>query len=96
MKLGILAYSKTGPAAIPFQGGIWCSVGPFVRTPVRYSGGNAGCSGSLGIDFNAWAASGADPALVAGAQFWAQWWYRDPASPSATGLTDALTATLCP
>jgi hypothetical protein len=96
MKFGILAYSKTGPAATPFQGGIWCSVGPFVRTPARYSGGSVGCSGSLGIDFNAWVASGVDPALVAGAQFWAQWWYRDPASPSTTGLTDALEATLCP
>ena len=63
---------------------------------VRRCSGNAGCSSSLGIDFNAWAASGADPALVAGAQFWAQWWYRDPAIPSTTGLTDALTATICP
>jgi len=95
-KFGLLFYSKTGANASPFQGGFLCALSPLVRTPVTNSGGGAGCTGSFQIDFNAYIASGKDPALVSGQQFWSQWWYRDPASPSTTGLTDALTATVCP
>jgi len=95
-KFGLLFYSKTGANNSAFQGGFLCAKAPLVRTPVMNSGGSTGCTGSFQMDFNAYIASGADPALVSGQQFWAQWWYRDPASPSTTGLTDALTATICP
>lgn len=34
--------------------------------------------------------SGIDPALVPGRRVYAQWWMRDPASPSTTGLSNAF------
>jgi len=54
------------------------------------------CSGSYALDFNAWIGRGADPQLVGGAQVWGQFWSRDPQSPSGTGLSDAITFTICP
>jgi hypothetical protein len=50
------------------------------------------CSGTYGIDFNAHIQSGIDPALVAGATVYTQWWGRDPGflPPCNTMLSDAL------
>jgi hypothetical protein len=48
------------------------------------------------MDFNAYIASGKDPALVAGQDVWLQTWGRDPASPSTTSLSDALSFPICP
>ncbi|HVS11400.1 MAG TPA: hypothetical protein VMS76_16130 [Planctomycetota bacterium] len=96
-KFGLLFYGTSGPQAQPFQGGFLCAQGPIQRTAVQASGGAAGsCSGSYSFDFNVWIAGGSDPALVAGAQAWAQYWSRDPASPSTTNLTDALEFTIAP
>jgi hypothetical protein len=97
-KSGLLFYGLTGPAAVPFQGGWLCVQPPHVRTPVQLSSGSPPCGGAYAIDFNAWIASGADPALVAGAQVWAQYWSRDPgyAPPANTGLTDAVQFAVCP
>jgi hypothetical protein len=39
--------------------------------------------------FNARIASGVDPSLVAGAEIYAQYWSRDPASASHTGLSNS-------
>ena len=89
-------YSKTGPAAVPFQGGVLCVAAPLVRTPVTMSGGAGACSGSLALDFNAWITSGADPSLGAGSAVWMQAWSRDPASPSTTSVSDALRFEVCP
>ena len=100
-KFGVLFYGKSGPAATPFQGGFLCAKAPLVRTPVQSSGGSpagSDCSGSYGIDFNAWIASGKDPFLAVGSPVNAQYWSRDPgfAPPSNTGLTDALEFLVCP
>lgn len=92
--VGLLFYSTSGPQAAPFQGGYLCVESPLFRTPPASSGGSGPCSGSLSIDFNAHIASGAHPALKAGASFWGQYWSRDVASPSATSLTDAIMATI--
>lgn len=43
-----------------------------------------------------WDAASSNAALVGGANVWAQFWSRDPASPSTTNLTDAVTFTLWP
>jgi hypothetical protein len=51
----------------------------------EFGHGGGQCSGVLSIDFNGWIASGIDPALVAGQHVAAQFWYRDPQSPSTTG-----------
>lgn len=93
---GIFFYSKSGPATVPFQGGVLCVAAPIVRTPASLTGGAAACSGSLGIDFNAWIASGADPGLAAGSAVWMQAWSRDTASSSGTSLSDALRFEVCP
>ena len=95
---GVLYYGTSGPSNTPFQGGTMCVGGGKRRGVVQSSGGNAlpasDCSGSYSVDFNAHIASGADHALVAGAQVWAQFWSRDPASPGTTNTTDALTFTI--
>jgi hypothetical protein len=96
---GLLIYSKTGAAASPFQGGFWCLQAPALRTTVQNSGGNGppvDCAGQFSFEFNDYIASGADPGLTAGALAWTQYWYRGSASPSGTGLTDALHFATCP
>ena len=91
-KNGLLFYSHR-PTAVLFQGGTLCVESPTVRTQSQNSGGAASgssCSGVYSMDFNAWLASGIDPALAAGAEVYAQYWSRDPASPSKTSLSNAL------
>ena len=92
-KSGFLLYSTAGAASTPFQGGTLCLAPPLRRTPPQSSGGTAGgadCTGTYAFDFNAWARSGADPALVPGAQVWAQYYSRDPGDAFQVGLTDAI------
>ncbi|MCC7015520.1 MAG: FG-GAP repeat protein [Planctomycetes bacterium] len=91
-KSGLLFYSHA-PAAVPFQGGTKCVASPSVRTLVQTSGGAASgssCSGTYSFDFNLRIASGVDASLVAGADVCAQYWSRDPASPSTTSLSNAV------
>ena len=90
---GLLFYGTSGASSAPFHGGTLCVNAPLVRLPLANAGGQASptdCSGSHSVDFNARIASGADPLLVAGAQVWAQFWTRDPASTSTTNTSDAL------
>jgi hypothetical protein len=42
------------------------------------------------LDFNARIQSGIDASLIAGAEAFTQYWSRDPQSPSATSLSNAL------
>jgi len=95
-KFGRHYYSTTGANNAPFQGGFLCLQPPLVRTPVQNSGGTAPCGGVYVIDFNAYIASGKDPALMPGQQVWVQTWSRDPASASTTNLSNALTFVICP
>jgi len=95
-KAGILFWGGTGPAAIPFQGGWLCVNPPTKRTPVQSSGGSAGapdCSGAF--DYR-WAdAYTTSQGIGAGDAIHLQYWYRDPASPSTTGLSDGLEVIFC-
>jgi hypothetical protein len=97
-EFGLYFYGKSGPNNAPFQGGILCVQPPLVRTMLQNSGGTAPCGGMYQIDFNAYVASGADPALVAAQQVWIQTWGRDPgfAPPNNTSLSDAVSFTICP
>ncbi len=91
-KSGLLFYSQA-PTAVLFQGGTKCVANPTIRTPPQSSGGSSSgsnCTGVYGLDFNAWLQSGADPALSPGAEVFAQYWSRDPQSPSHTSLSNAL------
>lgn len=95
-KPGLLFYGY-GPSAAPFQGGTLCVAPPIKRTNVQTStGSSSSCLGAYSYDFNALIQSGADPALVAGEDAYCQYWTRDPASPSTTGLTNALRCRIQP
>ena len=74
---------------------------PLRRTPLQRTGGNGSgpnCSGTLSVDFNAWIASGNNPALTPCTTVFAQFWSRDPAlAPSGTtNLTNAIEFTIGP
>jgi len=98
-KLGLLFYGFA-PASTPFQGGTACIGAPMRRLPAQSSGGNPGppdCSGTFSFDMGARIASQVDPSLVIGANVFAQYYSRDPASPSGPfGLTDGLQFTIGP
>lgn len=99
-KAGTLFYGLSGPQLLPFLDGYLCVRAPTIRAASLFSGGapaGVDCSGQFLFNFNAYIASGAQPALqTAGTEFWAQCWSRDPAAPSTTNLTDALNATVQP
>ena len=94
-KPGMLFYGTSGPQALPFQGGLLCVRPPIQRTPPQSSGsaGSPPCAGILSLDLNA---AGICASIGTGYQGWMQGWFRDPASPSTTGLTDAVGFTVCP
>ncbi len=97
-KPGLLLYGDA-PAEIPFQGGFLCVSAHLRRSTLLDSGGHPppdDCSGFLWLDFNAWIRSGVDPLLVPGKTVYAQFWSRDPSSPSGTSLSNALRFTICP
>ncbi len=94
-KSGLLFFGSATNAA-PFQGGTLCISAPFVRTPTQLSNGAAtgnSCTGSYSFTFTpqVYASAG----IVPGDTVCAQWWMRDPASPSTTGLSNALRFTAC-
>ena len=95
--LGLFIHSTTGAQALPFHAGLLCVQPPITRHGVVATGGTSGtCSGVLTEDFNAYVASGADPALVAGTDVWIQAWARDPAAPFGDSLSDALATSVAP
>lgn len=96
---GLFLYGTNGPQSLPFHGGTLCVAPPLTRLPVGTTGGSStGCFGALEVDFNAWTATSADPALVPGQTVWLQAWYRDPgfAAPDDIGLTRGLEFFLLP
>lgn len=97
-KLGLLFYGHAQQAAA-YQGGWLCVASPVQRTPVADSLGNPGaddCSGVYTFDFNARIQSGVDAQLSLGAQIFAQYWSRDPASSFTTNRSDAISFTIAP
>jgi len=91
-KTGLLFYSHA-PASTAFQGGFKCAADPVRRTGALNSGGSTSgndCTGTYSLDFNARITSGIDPSLVAGAEIYAQYWSRDPATASHTALSNAV------
>jgi Tol biopolymer transport system component len=100
-KAGVLLYSTASAAMLPFQGGYLCLLPPVKRSFGLSSGGSASghdCTGVFSADFNAWIATGKDPALLQGQDVWAQMWGRDPGfpPPDNTSLTQGLTFVIAP
>ncbi len=94
-KSGLLFFGSA-PNAAPFQGGTLCIAAPFVRTATQFSNGAAtgnSCTGSYSFTFTPQVYT--DAGIVPGDTVYAQWWMRDPASPSTTGLSNALRFTTC-
>ncbi|MCC6405909.1 MAG: calcium-binding protein [Planctomycetes bacterium] len=97
-KFGLLSYGFA-PSTPPFHAGLACIAAPLERTRPVYSGGNPppdDCSGALELDFNPIVRSGVDPNLVAGREVFCQFWFRDRASASGAGMSDALTFVIQP
>jgi hypothetical protein len=94
-RFGLLFFGSA-PLATPFQGGTLCVASPTVRTPSQSSGGPAtgtSCTGSYSFTFTTAQMNlfGIDP----GETVYAQYWMRDPASASTTGLSNAVQFTVC-
>ncbi len=97
-KSGLLIYGWSA-SATPFQGGTRLVATPLRRTSLQNSTGNAApddCSGAFAFDMNARIQSGVDPDLRPGIAVFAQYWYRDPADPFGTGLSDAASFVIRP
>lgn len=98
LRPGIIFYglSDMGFAPSPWgtSSSFLCVKPPVQRTPVQGSGGNLfSCDGTLSLDWNAFVAS--NPAALghpfsAGQDVFAQGWFRDPASPKTTMLSNAI------
>ncbi|MBK7643347.1 MAG: hypothetical protein IPJ19_09880 [Planctomycetes bacterium] len=94
-KTGMLLYTLNGLQPTAFGGGTLCLRAPLHRTSALGSGGTVGgsdCSGVYSFDFNAYIASGANPAILPGVTVDAQFWSRDPgfALPNNVGLSQAV------
>lgn len=93
---GLLLYGHA-PAALPVGGGWLCIAAPFARSSPRATGGSgANCSGFLAVDLGTLLTSALLPALLPGANLYAQFWVRDRAQPTAHVLSQGLAFTLCP
>lgn len=89
-KAGLMFFGFT-PAAAPFQGGTLCIAPPTLRTPTQFSGGSTSGDDCTGAYTYSWSSSVLSSAgLTVGQVVYCQYWSRDPAIQSTTGLTAAV------
>ena len=94
-KNGLLYWGRA-PAAAPFQGGFMCIASPTRRTQLQLSFGNSSgnsCTGSFDFTFTTsyMNQENIDP----GNTIYCEFWMRDPAIASTTGLSNAIQFTVC-
>jgi len=98
LKNGLLFAGISGPANLPFSGGILCVQPPTKRGPIMSSGGSDpnGCNGSFATLVNDGNVLPAGLDAGPGNTGWYQYWYRDPmngAGSFGTALSDAVELT---
>lgn len=102
-KAGLFFYGLSGPLASPWSMGsssFLCVKAPTQRMSTLNSGGTSGaCDGFLSEDWSAYLTS--HPAALGlpfagGETVWSQAWFRDPAAPKTTNLSNALRFTVLP
>jgi len=99
---GHLFYGVNGAHSSPWgqSSHFLCVKAPTQRTPTQPTNGTAGaCDGAMSLDWNAFASS--HPSALgqpfsAGQDVWAQGYFRDPAGPKTTALTNGLHFVICP
>jgi hypothetical protein len=99
---GHLFYGLSGPhsAAWGPSSHFLCVKAPSQRTGTQSTGGTIGlCDGSIALDWNAYVA--AHPGTLgapfaAGQDVWSQCYFRDPAGPKTTALSNGLRFLICP
>ncbi len=99
---GLVFYGASGAVALPWgaSSSFMCVKSPVQRTALQSSGGAIGsCSGAYALDWCAFLA--ANPTALgapfaSGDALYAQAWYRDPASPKTTALTNGVRVEICP
>jgi DNA-binding beta-propeller fold protein YncE len=103
LRTGLIFYGTSGRNAAfwaPGSSSVLCVKSPAQRTTTALTGGNNNsCSGTLSLDWLAWLATrpGAlGQPLASGRVFQAQCWFRDPAAPGGTHLSQGLEWTLAP
>ncbi|MEM9800243.1 MAG: hypothetical protein AAGA20_07955 [Planctomycetota bacterium] len=95
----IFFYGVGAETNVPVVFGNLCVSGLVMRTPPVPSGGQpqfGSCLGLFEIDFNAWAQSGMDPALVAGSTAIGHFWYRDGSAQANARFSSAVEIPMCP
>ncbi|MBM3988059.1 MAG: hypothetical protein FJ294_08915 [Planctomycetes bacterium] len=102
-RLGLIFYGITGRNAAPWStnnSSFLCVKSPVQRTLAQNSGGSSDtCQGVLTIDWNAFRATrptALGNPFVSGQLVQAQAWFRDPAAPGTTNLSDGLEFTVRP
>ncbi|MEP7361592.1 MAG: YCF48-related protein, partial [Chloroflexota bacterium] len=85
--VGLVIYSKTGIASLPFGGAILCVAPPITRLPAQVFGSSGSANFVVGVS----------PAMSATSR-WYQLWQRDSHHPDGTGMTlsDGLVVNFCP
>lgn len=97
-RTGLVLFGISGPALLPWHaqnGSFLCVRPPIVRAPTSNTGGSfAQCNGALTLSLSSMLAL--NPLINAGDLVVAQGWFRDPASPGGSHLTDAIGFSLLP
>jgi hypothetical protein len=97
-----LIFFGVATAAAPWGTGsssFLCVKSPTQRAPAQNSGGTANtCQGAISADLNALISSGSlvGNQLFVGSKVYAQGWFRDPAAPKTTNLSNGLELSICP
>ncbi|MEM8709315.1 MAG: hypothetical protein AAGG01_00070 [Planctomycetota bacterium] len=95
----IFFYGIGAPTTVNGAFGLICVGGPYERTMPVASGGNPAdgpCAGTFVFDFQAYAQSGMDPAIVAGVDVIGHFWYRYSAAPGNALFSDGIRIPICP